>query len=148
MKKTLITLCAVMAISFIGIGSAKADDDKPIAAENLPASIKTFISTHFPDTKVAYAKTENDDMKKSYEVVLTNSVKLEFNKKGEWKNVDCERGAVPQAIVPEQIRAKVNELYPQAVITSIDRDRHDYEVELNNDIDLKFNLQFQLLEID
>ena len=33
-------------------------------------------------------------------------------------------------------------------ITAIDRDRRDYEVELDNGLDLKFDLKFRLIDID
>ena len=38
--------------------------------------------------------------------------------------------------------------YPKNKITSIDRDRRDYEVELDNGLDLKFDLKFRLIDID
>ena len=38
--------------------------------------------------------------------------------------------------------------YPDRKITAIDRDRRDYEVELDNGLDLKFDLKFRLIDID
>ena len=40
------------------------------------------------------------------------------------------------------------ENYPDRKITAIDRDRRDYEVELDNGLDLKFDLKFRLIDID
>lgn len=38
--------------------------------------------------------------------------------------------------------------YPKNKIVAIDRDRRDYEVELDNGLDLKFDLKFRLIDID
>ena len=52
------------------------------------------------------------------------------------------------AIVPQQIRDYVTKNYPKNKIVAIDRDRRDYEVELDNGLDLKFDLKFRLIDID
>ena len=75
-------------------------------------------------------------------------IEVEFTKNGEWKDVECKYGEVPAAIVPQQIRDYVAKNYPDRKITAIDRDRRDYEVELDNGLDLKFDLKFRLIDID
>ena len=64
------------------------------------------------------------------------------------KDVECKYGEVPAAIVPQQIRDYVAKNYPDRKVTAIDRDRRDYEVELDNGLDLKFDLKFRLIDID
>lgn len=83
-----------------------------------------------------------------YKVVFVNGAKVEFAKNGEWKDVECKYGEVPAAIVPQQIRDYVTKNYPKNKIVAIDRDRRDYEVELDNGLDLKFDLMFRLIDID
>lgn len=85
---------------------------------------------------------------KDYKVVFVNGAKVEFAKNGEWKDVECKYGEVPAAIVPQQIRDYVTKNYPKNKIVAIDRDRRDYEVELDNGLDLKFDLKFRLIDID
>ena len=87
-------------------------------------------------------------MSKEYEVVLTNGVKIEFAANGEWKSVERKADAVPADIVPQQIKDYVKQNYPDARITKIDRDRRDYEVSLSNRLELTFNKEFRLTEID
>ena len=65
-----------------------------------------------------------------------------------WKEVDCKYGEVPAAIVPQQIRDYVAKNFAGRKIVSIDRDKRDWEVKLDNGLDLKFDLQFRLIEID
>jgi hypothetical protein len=55
---------------------------------------------------------------------------------------------VPTAFVPAQIQNFVKKSYPGTKITKIDRDARDYEIELSNGLDLKFNKSGRLIEID
>ena len=80
--------------------------------------------------------------------VFVNGAKVEFTKNGEWKDVECKYGEVPAAIVPQQIRDYVAKNFAGRKIVSIDRDKRDWEVKLDNGLDLKFDLQFRLIEID
>ena len=145
MKKLMI-LSAIL-VTF-GINTACADNDKPITVTQLPQTAQQFIKTHFPKEKVAFAKLERDFLETTYEVLFTNSTKLEFNKNGEWKEVDCKYSTVPAQIVPAQIAQYVAQNYPDAQVVQIDRDRRDYEVKLTNGWELTFDLNFNLIDID
>ena len=145
MKK--IMFLAAVLLTF-GISKAKADDDRPITVTQLPATAQQFIKKHFPQQKVAYAKIERDFLDTTYDVVFTDSSKLEFFKDGQWKEVDCRHTAVPAAIVPQQIRDFVTKNYPGVLITKIDRDKRDYELKISNGLELTFDLKFNLIEID
>ena len=71
------------------------------------------------------------------------------NKKGAWTKVDCQgMTAVPAAIVPAAMQQYVNANFPGCVITKIDKERYGYEIELSNDVDLKFNNQGQIIGFD
>lgn len=146
MKKLMI----LSAILFsLGIFSAKADNDRMITVNQLPQKSQEFVKQHFPpNEKVAYAKFEREFLDSKYEVVFTNSAKIEFFKNGDWKEVDCKYSTVPAAIIPQQIATYVKQNYPDASIVKIDRDKRDYEVKLTNRLELTFDLNFNLIEID
>ena len=72
----------------------------------------------------------------------------EFNKKGKWTELDCKTSAVPTSLIPEQIRATVQQTFPGATIIKIDRVRKGYEVKLNNRMEMKFNKRFNIIEFD
>lgn len=137
MKKLMMILAgaALLATS----APAFAGNDRPIAVGELPAVSQEFIKTHFAGEEL---------FDKDYKVVFVNGAKVEFAKNGEWKDVECKYGEVPAAIVPQQIRDYVTKNYPKNKIVAIDRDRRDYEVELDNGLDLKFDLKFRLIDID
>ena len=144
---TKIIIYAAIALVF-GTTTAYADNDRPINANQLPQQSQQFIRQHFPNEKVAYAKEERDFLRTKYEVVFTSGSKIEFRKDGEWKEIDCKYATVPNAVVPPKIMEFVTTNYGDAAIVEIDRDSRDYEVKLTNGLELTFNLNFNLIDID
>ena len=146
MKKLMMILAgtALMVTS----APAFAGNDRPIAVGELPAVAQQFVQTHFKAVEVSYAKVDEELFDKDYKVVFVNGSKVEFAKDGAWKEVDCKYGEVPAAIVPQQIRDYVAKNFAGRKIVSIDRDKRDWEVKLDNGLDLKFDLHFRLIEID
>lgn len=138
----------VLIAAVFALQSVYAGTDRPIEVKELPAKAQAFIQTHFPDEQVSLAKRERDLFETRYEVLLVNSVKLEFLGNGEWEEVDCRYQAVPDAIVPPQILNSVRERYPDVKITEINRDRRDYELKLANGLELVYDLQYRLVDID
>ena len=57
----------------------KADNDKPIEMNQLPAKAQTFITTYFKDQKVALITQETGLFYKSYDVVFASGEMLEFD---------------------------------------------------------------------
>lgn len=144
MKKLVFLLACLFTLSTV----AKADDDKPIQITQMPKTAQQLIKQHFSDSKVALAKMENDFLSKSYEVIFTNGDKVEFDKKGNWKEVDCKHSFVPTAVVPMTIMQYITTNYPDTKILKIERDKKDYELKLSNRTELKFDLNFNLIDID
>ena len=126
----------------------KADDDKVIRVDQLPQKVQQFVSRHFPDGKVAVAKMGSDFLDRNYDVLFTNGDKLEFDKKGEWKEVDCRYSAVPKAVVPAPIWQYVTTHYPGATILKIERDKKEYEVRLSTGYELTFTTDFKLVDVE
>ena len=123
-------------------------DDKIIPVEQLPAPAKTFVKKYFPQATIEYATKDTEFMGTTYEVRLSDGTEVDFNKKGNWDNVDCKTKAVPASLVPAAIAQYVKAHYPNTVIVKIDKERGGYEIELSNDLDLKFNSKGKLIGID
>ena len=97
--KRIIQTCVVALVCMIAFQvKAVADNDKPIAVSQLPAVSQQVIKSHFAGKKVAMAKQETGLLDKNYEVVFTSGEKVEFDKKGNWKEIDCKLSAVPANI--------------------------------------------------
>ncbi len=123
------------------LSSAWASNDKVVALTRIPQKAQTIIAKHFEGAKVSYVKMENDWFSKSYDVVFNDGNKIEFDRRGEWKEIDCKYSRVPIQLVPTPIRHHVETRHPGTYIVQIDRDNKDYEIELNNGLELIFSLK-------
>lgn len=121
-----------------------ADDDRVITFEQLPAQAQTMLKKYFADKVPLVVTVDMDD----YTVLHQSGEKVEFDKKGNWREINCKTSSVPSALIPEQIKAVVKQTYPGATIIKIDRDRRGYDIKLNNGLDIEFNRNFQVVEID
>ena len=144
MKKLVFLLVCLFTLQTV----ARADDDKPIQVTQMPQAAQLFIKQHFADSKVALAKMESEFFYKSYEVIFTNGNKVEFDKKGEWTEIDCKHTVVHTETIPTAIRQYVTTNYPDVKVLKIERDKKEYEVKLSNRTELKFDLKFNLIDID
>ncbi len=143
--KKMFLLAALLATT---LGTAKADIDRAIAPDRLPREAQEFIQTHFPNERVTLAKKERDLWEVRYEVFLGNGAKIEFLSNGRWEEIDCRYREVPVAILPDPMRVQLATHYPDAKVTEINRDRRDYELKLDNGLELTFDLHGNLIGID
>lgn len=141
MKKSLFALLAFVLTMCM---PAKADNDRVITFEQLPAQAQTLLKQHFADKVPLIVTVDWDD----YRVIYQSGEKVEFDKKGNWKELDCKVSYVPTALIPEAIKTSVKTTFPGAVIIKLDRDRRGYDVKLNNGMELEFNKNFQIVDIE
>ena len=144
MRILMIAICCMMSFNIV----ANAGNDKPIHVNELPAKAQTLLSKHFKGQKVMLATIESGVVSKSYDVVLRNGTKLEFDKKGNLTEIDCKQGIVPSQLIPQPIKNYLKENYRGETVRKIEWNKKEYEVELTNGIDLTFNKHFQLIDID
>ena len=143
MKKLIFLFVCVFSIQV-----ALADNDKPINFTQLPQAAQKFVKQHFPKAKIAFVKMDAELFDKSYNVVFNNGDKLEFDKKGEWTEVNCKSTVVPAKVIPTPIKKYVETNYPEAKVLSIERDRYDSEVKLSNFWEIKFDMNFNVIDMD
>lgn len=144
MRIVMIAICCMMSFNIV----ANAGNDKPINVNELPAKAQTLLSKHFKGQKVMLATIESGVVSRSYDVVLRNGTKLEFDKKGNLTEIDCKQGFVPSQLIPQPIKNYLKENYRGEAVRKIKLNKKEYEVELTNGIDLTFNKHFQLIDID
>lgn len=143
-KILMIAICCIVSCNIV----ANVGKDKPIAVNALPAKAQTMLSKHFNKQKVMLATIESGVITRSYDVVLQNGTKLEFDKKGNLTEIDCKQGIVPSQLIPQAIKNYLKTNYAEHSVKKIEIDRKEYEVELTNGLDLTFNKNFQLIDID
>lgn len=144
MRIVMIAICCMMSFNIV----ANAGNDKPINVNELPAKAQTLLSKHFKGQKVMLATIESGVVSRSYDVVLRNGTKLEFDKKGNLTEIDCKQGIVPSQLIPQPIKNYLKENYRGEAVRKIELNKKEYEVELTNGLDLTFNKHFQLIDIE
>ncbi len=148
MKKRITKILCLVSMA-MGISlNASADTEKAITFEQLPAQAQQIIKSNFTEKKLALVKVETDLMGKDYDVVFTDGTKIEFDGNGKWTNIDCNFSAVPSALVPEAILTKVKELYPDATVNEIEREKRGFDVKLSNGMELKFDSNLLLYKME
>lgn len=137
---------AILALSMAVLTVAKAGD-RPVTFNQLPAPAQTFINTNYPDDKISFATVDDDLIRPDYSVVLVSGVRIQFNNDGSLEKIESKAG-VPEGLIPVQIRDYVKLHYPDAAFYEYEIGRRSYEVKLSNRLELKFNRNFYLVEID
>ena len=140
----MIAICCMVSCNMV----ANAGNNKPISVNALPAKVQTLLSQHFNGQKVMLATIESGVISRSYDVVLQNGTKLEFDKKGNLTEIDCKQDIVPAQLIPQAIRNYLKDNYAGLSVKKIEMNKNEYEVELVNGLDLTFNKHFQLIDID
>ena len=140
MKKLALFLVTLLTLTF----SAKADHDQIVAFDQLPQAAQALLKQHFASKVPLVITVDRDD----YTIVYESGEKVEFDKQGNWKEINCRTSQVPAELIPEQIKAHVHTAFAGATIVSLDRDRRGYEIKLSNGLDVEYNRAFQVVEID
>ena len=81
----LVKVLSVLAASALFITSC---DDKPIAPEQLPEAVRTYVQTNYPGSRIMIAKKDYEWFKTTYDVQLDNGLELSFNSNGVLTDID------------------------------------------------------------
>lgn len=129
---------------------ACADNDKVTNNINeLPQVSRTFLKNYFNGNKVSHIKIDKDlFLVDSYDVILTDGTSVEFNRDGEWKEVKSFQQNIPDTLIPAEIRQYVSQNYPGQKIMTVERGKRKVSVDLANGLELKFDLNGNLIDID
>lgn len=129
---------------------ACADNDKVTNNINeLPQVSRTFLNNYFNGNKVSHIKIDKDlFLVDSYDVILTDGTSVEFNRDGEWKEVKSFQQNIPDTLIPAEIRQYVSQNYPGQKIMTVERGKRKVSVDLANGLELEFDLNGNLIDID
>ncbi|TBW27827.1 PepSY-like domain-containing protein [Gramella sp. KN1008] len=137
---------------FLGIDNDENEfDDEEIDPSDLPQNILDFISTYYPGINIEEAELENNG---NYEVELDNDIELIFDGNGNFLGQaqdenDDDQGEDEENInpseLPQVILDYIAENYPDNSIIEAEKDDDEYEVTLNNGVELEFDLEGNFL---
>lgn len=141
MKKLLLIATALLVMT--------SCDDKPVAPTELPQEVQTFIKQHFPSQTITFAQKDSEWLFFSqYDVTLNDGTMVSFDTDNVWDKVESRTAGVPIALVPAPISTYVTSNFPNIAIVKIDKESYGYEVELANELEMKFNEGGALMEMD
>lgn len=154
MKKVETITLYILMLGIVGcLAWSCSNDDDPYYQEigkyDLPIKARDFIDTYFPRSIISKIDMDPDYDGAEYEVEFRDGTEVEFDGYGDWIKVKAKDGrGVPDAIVPEEIWQFVDFRYPDERIEEISRHLVGWEVELSNDVEIRFSNDFRVLEID
>ena len=146
MKKILFA--ALMLICSTGVALADGHE-RAITVQQLPQPAQEFLKQHFDSLTVAYVVEDVKHFGSEYEVVYTDRTEVDFRRDGQWESVERKYAPVPASIVPKQIAEFVaRSNFPRQFIKKIDRDPYTWEIELSSGLEIKFDMQFNVIGYD
>ena len=126
-----------------------ACSDKPVVPEQLPVPVKTFIQQTYPGEAITFAQKDLELLGWKYEVFLADGTHIEFDTDDMWDKIESPMARpVPVQLIPSPIAAHLQANFPGVFVTKIDKEHNGYEVELANGMELKYNKQGILREMD
>lgn len=152
MKRFLILLICGM-LTFMANAQVKV-----VQKNKMPKPIVNFVNTNYNDREVLAYQIDftNYNFKhvEDYEVLYENGTKLEFLKNGSLKSIDCGRlDYVKWHILPEEIKYFIRRRFPRYFVVEYSIEykwnkANEFELKLNNGLELTFNKKYKVIEID
>lgn len=123
--------------------------DRVVTYNILPQTAKNFLATNFRGIAINHIVEDREvfgiDEFKTY---LSNGMKIEFDSKGNWIEVDGEHQKLPYGFIPNSIKNYVSKSFPNTFIIKVERKRWSYKAELSNGVDLEFDSKGNFTRID
>lgn len=137
-----------VAIAAVTI-AVNIESEKPVTLGTLPEGVKDILEEHYAGEQPALAIRKFEGLKTEYELTFIDGTKLEFDAKGQCKEVKSHVRTVPEAFVPPMIREYLDRNFPGLAVMEISRDRKEFETGLSNRIELTFDSRtFMLTDFD
>lgn len=151
MKLILMTIISSLVINLGSINSI-FDRETVIPFEKLPAEAQKFLNKHFQGEDILSIVLDSEIADREYSVYYENGTEVKFDSRGNWESMEHEYSSLPDSVIPEAILKFVNAKHPEKKVTSISRDMtgrdKGYEVELDNLLDVKFDIQGRFMRYD
>lgn len=147
MKRSLLSILVALIATF-SVQMAQAQN-----YENLPQNAKNYIKKHFKDFTINHYEKDQDLLDVEHKVYIGNinsSYKLEFDKKGNIKKIESsdDKSALPNSVISVKMSQHVTGKFPNAKVMEWKKKKSTQVLELDNDIELIFNLNGDFLRID
>lgn len=123
------------------------DKEEILPISDIPSEISIYIENHFPANSLIQAIEDKDGFELTYDITLEGGFFLEFNRKKEV--IDIEGATkLPDSVIPSKLLNYVVANYANNFIAGWELDDKNQQIELDNGLDLEFNMNGDFLRID
>lgn len=148
MKKFKDLLTVVMVVVASLFTQSSMVSDTIISKQQLPQKALSFITNYFKGKEISYVKQDKELFSTSYEVQFVDRMKVEFDGKGEWEEVDGRKMAIPTGFINTNIVNYVKKNFAGVDITKVEKGFRKIEVKLSNGLELEFTKEGKFSRID
>lgn len=134
-------------LSFVAVFFIAISLNAQINTAEIPGQLTEYVQKYFPSATVMQYKSEMEFNGREYKVYLDNFTKLEFDTNYSLTDAENQSG-LPEAILPAKVVDYVKTHYSNSKIVDWEKKRKKQEVELNNNLELEFDLEGNFLRID
>jgi hypothetical protein len=144
--KKILSIVAFATAALFALQSCD-DDDKLVSYDDLPSVAKEFGANNFPTETITSTLKDYDTFGYTYQVTLSDGTAIEFDKDGDWIEIENRVSGVSTSVLPAKILDYITANYANSFVVDIEKDR-GYDVELNTGLDLDFDSDGNFERID
>lgn len=141
MKKIIFSLVAVFLISALSFVSIARET--VVNINSIPSKAQNFIKENFKDKKLLSTVKDSEALETEYKAYFADGTSINFNTKGEWKEVDGNINCIPTSFIPDEIINFTAENFPNVCICKIETEKEFsnryYDIKLLNGTEVKFD---------
>lgn len=148
MKKMFLSTVAVFTLAFTTVSCSSDDNNSSDIIVNyseLPTQAKEFTETYFSDLQIFRVEKDLKSIDEYYEVKFVGGMEIDFTQSGIWTNVDGNNKAIPTGFILAPIVEYVTTNYNATFIESIEKKGYGFDVDLVNNVELRFDLEGNFL---
>lgn len=148
MMKKILNITALILALGAPCASAYAGEITTDIAK-LPKAAQDFALKAFPNAKIVGFEIDKSLLKPTeYDAALSDGSKIEFDSTGQWTDIESKFSGVPASVLPAEIAAYIESNYKGQKIKSVSKERYGWDIELQNDLELKFDVSGKFIGID
>lgn len=151
MKKIFLSTVLVLTFAFATVSCSSDDNnssDRIINYSELPTEAKAFTETYFSGSEIMRVEKDVNSIDEYYEVKFVGGMEVDFTQSGIWTNVDGNKKSIPTGFILTPIVEYVTTNYSATSIESIEKQVYGFDVDLVNNVELRFDLEGNFLGLD
>jgi hypothetical protein len=148
MRAIKLNIAKALLVFSLFFGFSANAQKTNVKLSQLPATAQNFIRSNFAGQVIEHAIEDKEILGTDYEVRFANGTEIDFDKNGNWEEIDGHNVAVPASAIPTSITTYINKHYKGHHVTQIDKNSSNYAVEINNGLELVFDAKGNFTRID